>query len=230
MFEKNCPSQNELRSFLNGDSSAHARGEMEIHLAGCPNCRRQISANYVENKQSSDQFDSPQDLINTAKDIAQKESDGEAADPLKITPTVAGWRGSKGFRIAAAMCVLIFTGIFGVYLSQRDQVSMADDPFRNSSSRNRGIDLLFPENEKIVVSEAVKFEWNGSDGVKNYSLIFSDEKGDIVGKFETGKTSLERSLSEFGLADGRIYFWHVTAKLPDGSQLKSEFRKIVFRK
>ncbi|MCB1024377.1 MAG: zf-HC2 domain-containing protein [Acidobacteria bacterium] len=230
MHKENCPSGNELFAFLKNEEPAGMRDEMETHLAGCAKCRRMISMMYLESREDNDHIDPPLNLTETARSIPQTRSGAPDAGIPDFSGSRSSWIRAKKVQIVFASFVLVFAGIFGVYFLQRDPAAAPDDTFRNAPPSANGIHLVSPDNEEIVGEQGTRFEWKKIEGALRYTLIFSDEKGDIVGKFETEEPVVEGSVSKFGLVDRRKYFWHVTAKRPDGSRIESEFRTILIRK
>ena len=61
---------------------------------------------------------------------------------------------------------------------------------------------------------------------KKYTLVLSDEKGDIIKELSTEKTQIETTISDLGMVKENRYFWHIKAKLTNGLFSESETRKI----
>jgi hypothetical protein len=109
---------------------------------------------------------------------------------------------------------------------QNRQTSDSGEVLRNGATDKNSIKLLTPENNANISGENIEFRWSEIQSAKNYTLVISDEKGDIFKEISTEKTQLETSISALGLVKEKRYFWHVKAKTADGLTSESESRKI----
>ncbi len=226
MSEQNCPSKDELYLFLKEETSTEQRDEIELHLAKCANCRQNLSFTFSESFSELQDVKAPKKLVEQVKELPNKNLNlSQNGKTESNKNNSVPWYRRNLLQIAFAASLLIFAGIIGVYVLQFQNNSPSDDVLRNGSTNKSIIQLLIPENNAEISAEEIKFTWSEIDEAKNYTLVLSDEKGDIIKEIKTDAPSIEKSFSEIGISQGRNYFWQVKAKLKDGLSSESETRK-----
>jgi hypothetical protein len=225
MLEEICPNKDSLNLFLAGETSALQRDEIESHLAGCADCRRDLSAIFSESINNSQNFKAPESLVEKVKTLPNKDLHAELEDNTSTQTAQVPWYRQNFFQIAFAASLLVFIGFYGFYYWQFQQTSNTDDIFRNGTSNRNSIQLITPQNNLDISTEKIEFSWSKINDAKNYTLILSDEKGDIFKEIKTEKLNIETTVFDLGLTEGKHYFWQIRAKLSDGSTSESETRK-----
>ncbi|MEZ5346458.1 MAG: zf-HC2 domain-containing protein [Pyrinomonadaceae bacterium] len=221
MSEKKCLNKKKLHLFLAGETSTTDKEEVESHLAECAVCRREVSAFLSENKPDQKTFETPVDLLKKVKNLPKERAD----DSLRRDSS-SPWFKWNFLQVAFAAGLLACFGFFGIYYLQLQQTPTRDDTFRHGSSSQNRISLSFPIDNSELTAEDAVFRWGKIEEAKNYTVVFSDEKGDIIRVVTTDKTELSGRISEFDLRAGKYYFWQVKTRLVDGSVLESETRKL----
>ncbi|HMS39465.1 MAG TPA: zf-HC2 domain-containing protein [Pyrinomonadaceae bacterium] len=214
-MNKNCPTQNNFQHFLAGETSSNERNMLEIHLADCADCRQNLALMFSENTAETEVFETPKSLIETVKNLPAKEK--KSASFFSF-----GW-----LKIAFASALVFGMAFIGIYVLQNRQTFDSGEVMRNGAINKTVVKLLAPENSTNLQSEKIEFRWTETQNAKSYTLVLSDEKGDIIKEFKTEKTQIETSISALGLTHNKSYFWHVKAKLADGLTSESETRKIL---
>ena len=195
---------------------------LELHLADCADCRRNLVAAFVEKAEENQTFKTPQTLAKTVKNLPAKELKSNSATFFSFD-----WFKKNRLQIAFAAVLLVCFGFAGFYLLQNRQASNSDDVLRGRLATNKNsIKLLAPEEGANIQAEKLEFRWSEIQNAKNYTLVISDEKGDIIKEISTEKTQIETSSSALGLTKEKRYFWHIKAKLADGLTSESESRKL----
>jgi hypothetical protein len=227
MLEENCPNKDNLYFFLVGEISEKEKGEIELHLAGCADCRRDLSALFSESVNNSQNFKTPESLVEEVKKIPEKEADVEKDGKTSTQTVSAPWYSMRFVQVVFASSLIFLLGIFGIYLLQIQPDKTPEDILRNGSSNKNSIQLVSPENDNDISDGKISFSWLKIADAKNYTLILSDEKGDIVKEIKTEMQNVEASVSELDLMAGKHYFWQIKATFADGSVSESETRKFL---
>jgi len=222
MSEKTCPAQNGLEKFLLSEMPENQKDTLELHLAECAVCRRGLALMFSENAESTEIFETPASLIETAKNLPERKSKANAARGFSFD-----WFKTNRLRIAfAAAVLLVCFGVFGIYVVQFRQKPDADDVLRNGAANKNSVKLLAPETDWEISGEKIEFRWSETPNAKKYTLVLSDEKGDLFKEISTEKTQIETTASALGLTKEKRYFWHVKVKSTDGLTSESETRKL----
>jgi hypothetical protein len=225
MLEKNCPTKEDLHLFLNRATSAEQKDEIELHLASCEGCRRNLSAIFAQSISEMEQFKAPENLVEQVKRLPEERAFAEEKADAQTIPTP--WHRQNFFQIALAAGLLVCAGLFGLYFLQiQETAGVPDDVFRNGSGNKKAIKLLTPPENARAAFEKVLFNWSEIAEVKDYTLILSDAKGDIIKEIKTEETNLKTTGAELGLSKGQTYYWQIRAKLKDGLNSESETRKL----
>ncbi len=207
--------------------SANEHDALELHLANCADCRRNAALMFAEKREETEIFTAPEALKETVKNLPPQKSHLEtnsasaAFDPL-------AWLKKNRLQIAFASVLIFCFGLVGFYVLQDRQTP--DDVLRNGAANKNSLKLLAPEDDANVSGEKIEFRWSPVPNAKTYTLILSDEKGDIIREISTEKTNLESSISELGLMTDKRYFWHVKAKFTDGSVAESDTKRFSSKK
>jgi hypothetical protein len=217
---KNCPTQAEFSSFLARETAKDEREKIELHLADCADCRSGLALMFGK---SAENFTAPAPLKEKVKNLRADKSKAKAASFFSLDRLK-----TNRLPLAFASVLAVCFAFAGFYILQDRTVSNPADVLRNGASKNDSLTLLAPEDGANLADEKIVFRWSELPGVKNYTLVVSDEKGDIVREIPSEKPFVETSLSEIGLLKNKRYFWHVRAKFADGLTAESENRKLIF--
>lgn len=221
MSDKHCPTQNNLEIFLSSEMPPKEKEIFQLHLADCADCRRNLVAVFVAKAEETETFKTPKSLTETVKNLPASESKANSVSFFSFD-----WLKKYRLQTAFAAVLLVCFGFVGFYFLQNRQTSDADDVLRNGAANKNLIKLLAPEDNANIQAENIEFRWSEMQSAKNYTLVISDEKGDIFKEIPTQLTQIETTISALGLTNGKAYFWHVKAKLADGLTSESETRKI----
>lgn len=212
MSVKNCPTQNNPELFLSSEMLPNEKETLELHLAECADCRRNLALIFSKKANETETFETPKSLIETVKNLPPKES--------KSAFFSYSW-----LKIAFASVLVLGVAFVGFYVLQKPPVS-SDDVLRNDAVNRNSFELLAPENNANISGENIEFRWSAMQNAKNYSLVVLDEKGDILKEISTEKTQIQTSISALNLTKEKHYFWHILVKFADGTVAESENRKI----
>lgn len=219
----NCPTQNNLEIFLSGAMPANKGETLELHLADCADCRRNLALMFGEKASNAENFAAPAALPEKVKNLPSQESQAQIN---KSSFNPFAWLKINRLQVAFATILIGCFGLVGFYFLQSRQTSNSDDVLRKDDSNKNLLKLLAPEESANPADEKIEFRWSSLPNAKNYTLVLSDEKGDIIKEISSTQTTIETSISELGLTKDKRYFWHIKAKLTDGSVIESESRKI----
>lgn len=212
MSVKNCPTKNNPGIFLSSEIPPNEKETLELHLAECADCRRNLAFIFSEKTNETETFETPKFLVETVKNLPPKES--------KSAFFSLGW-----LKIAFASAMVLSFAFIGFYFLQKLLVS-SDDVLRNDTVNRNSFELLAPENNANISGENIAFRWSAIPNAKNYTLVVSDEKGDILKELSTEKTQIETSISALNLTKEKHYFWHIRIKFTDGTTAESDNRRI----
>lgn len=218
-MKKNCPTQNEFSLFLSGEMLEEKRETVELHLANCADCRRDLALMFSENAEI---FNAPESLKEKVKNLPVKTTKANSASLFSFE-----WLKINRLQVGFASVLIVCFGVVGIYFLQNQTPANSDDVLRNGSSENDSIRLFAPEDAATLADEKITFRWSELPNVRTYTLIISDEKGDIIKEVSSAKPQIETSLAELGLTKEKHYFWHVKAKFIDGLTAESESRKVL---
>jgi hypothetical protein len=217
---KNCPTQTEFSSFISRETAKDEREKIESHLADCAECRSGLALMFGEN---GEDFTAPASLKEKVKNLSAEESKADAASFFSFD-----WLKTNRLPLAFASVLTVCFAFAGFYVLQDQTPPDTADVLRNGASKNDSFTLLAPEDGANLADEKITFRWSELPGVKNYTLILSDEKGDIVREISSEKPFVETPLSGIGLIKNKRYFWYVRAKFADGLTAESESRRLIF--
>lgn len=221
-MNKNCPTEESLQRFLSGETLGNERDTIELHLADCGDCRNNLALMFSE-KNESKNFAAPDSLKEKVKNLPEKPK-ANSASFFSLE-----WLKINRWQVGFATTLLVCFGLFGIYVWQNRQQNNLVDVLRNGSGNRNSVQLLVPENEANILAEKIEFRWSEMPNAKNYTLILSDEKGDIIKEIPSEKSNLETTVSALGLATEKRYFWHVQTKFADGTTAESENRKFLVK-
>ena len=221
MLEKKCPSQNNLQDFLADKMLEKERDKIESHLADCADCRRNLALMFSEKNTEREVFETPKSLIETVKNLPNRQAKANSASFFSFA-----WLKINRLQVAFSMVVILSFGFLGFYVLQNRQISNSEDVLRNDTSNKNSLKLFAPENEANLSADKIEFRWSEMPNAKKYTLVLSDEKGDIIKELSTEKTQIETTISDLGMVKENRYFWHIKAKLTNGLFSESETRKI----
>jgi hypothetical protein len=225
MLEEKCPNKNSLDIFLKGEMLAAERGGLEMHLAGCAVCRQRLLAIFAANAAQSENLKAPSTLIEQVKKLPEAEKKSSQSPPGKSQKDLVPWYRQKFLQIAFASSLVLLTVALGTYFWNSQPDFISDDIFRDGSGNSNSIKLLSPKNNADLSGPRINFSWAEIKGARIYTLILSNEKGDIIKEIKTDKLKIEINFSEIELVQNKHYFWQVKTLLVDGSILESETRK-----
>lgn len=217
-MNKDCPTRENLQHFLSSEMFENERDTLELHLADCADCRRGLALMFSE---SAENFTAPDLLKETVKNLPKPKVNSASFfsfDWLKI----------NRLQIGFATVFIVCFAFAGVYIWQNQTTSNSDDVLRNGASKNEVFKLLAPKDDVKLTGGKIMFRWSQLPNVKTYTLVISDEKGDIIEEIPSDKPQFETSVSELGLEKEKRYFWHVKAKFTDGLTAETESRKLFF--
>ncbi len=215
----NCTNEQDLKKFLAGDGVEAEREAVETHLADCSECRFRLSDLYTE--KNKDVFYVPAKLKEEAKALPGKAEKTESVGSFL-------WKWQTGFATLGFVILFGFIGFF-VWNGGESQNDGGDDVLRQGRQNLDSLKLLSPKDNANINVAKIDFDWEKAEDLSVYTLIISDEKGDIVFEKQTKDEGMSVTDSESKLVAEKYYFWHVRAKFIDGRIAESASRKFTFK-
>lgn len=221
ILNNDCLTKEDLRLFLTADISAAEREASELHLADCQHCRRQVATMFAEDADGSDSFSAPAFLVEQVKALPDKTAIPYSQPRSSFTARRSFWQ------VAFAVSLLVCFGFAGIYFLGPKPESTTDT-LRSGSGSGGSVRLITPASGAGVSDRSLEFRWAPVPKGKSYTLVVSDETGDVV--FEQATAQDAVSFDTSGLKAGKHYFWFVRAKLENGTNLESDTAKFLFVK
>jgi hypothetical protein len=177
---------------------------------------------HTEAAAAKETFVAPESLKEKAKRLPKHEK--PASSFFRFFPSR-----QAAFALAASL-VLVSLIAFVAWRAQRiPQQTPSDDTLRQGGQKAAAApQLLSPDDGANITGNTIEFRWSGVAGANTYTVVLSDEKGDIISERQTKQGQLTINTSELNLSVGKRYFWHVRAKFADGLTTETEPRKFVF--
>lgn len=200
-----CPSESELHSYLARTRDDKRTAIVEQHLISCRPCRLTL----LQWQQKDSQFIAPEELTECATRLGT---------PLpRSQRTYARW-----LPVAAAILIAITVGGLWRYFYSPAPKLTPDDPLRADNQRGPMLRGLAPAENAVVTGNQITFTWTTDGEAIRYSLFVLNLSGDIVFQSATNDPTMTLDLYQITLPPSQKYFWHVRAKLSDGSEIETK--------
>ena len=227
----NCPKDEVIAAYVDGNVDATARSRVESHLADCAHCRGLVAD--VVKMNESDLPAIPLQLKQKAVALATPRS---RRLQWILWPTVA----------AGAACALII----GLWIRSPQQVNLPSTPpaaptviaksepapaLRQPSrevERNFTVSshlpvLIFPQENNVLTPQQLEFKWKAIPQSRYYEIRVVTADGDLVWSAQSENLNL-RPPSDLELKDGAYFVW-ISAYLESGPVQKSAPVRFVVR-
>ena len=220
-----CPEDHAIAAYADGVLGKHRRAWIEFHLSGCLRCRLLV-ADALKAQRELDEPPVPAQLIQMARTLAAQR---RASRQWLWTPAGA----------LAGIALLIAIAIIArkpeptiarlAPAPAAPQVAVSEPPpaprlpvpdvVRNGRSRALGPSLLFPQPDRVMRSNQLRFSWKPIQRSRSYEVRIVRTDGDLIWEGETAKSALQVP-ADIALQDGSYFVW-ITASLDDGQRIKS---------
>jgi hypothetical protein len=231
----NCPKDEAIAAYIDGNVDATARSRVESHLANCADCRGLV-----------------------ADVMKMKESDSPAI-PLQLKQRAVAFAAPKLRKMqwilwpavaAGAACALII----GLWVSGPQQVSApppalsptataptviaksepaptlrqpSGEVERNLTASSHLPVLIFPQKNKLLTPQQLEFKWKAIPQSSYYEIRVVTADGDLVWSAQTENLNLKPP-SDLVLKDGAYFVW-ISAYVESGPVQKSAPVRFVVR-
>lgn len=217
----NCIRLDGIERFLDGAGRVSERDAIEHHIAGCADCRTNLTNVHAASKKEF--FQAPPDLIKTVKQLPKKET-----ARVSFFSFFADHRAS--FALGMGLVVVVGLFSFWAFESDNDGLGAGADTLRHGTQNTNLPSLFKPEDKAVLATDRIEFTWRQLNGLLFYKLVISDRKGDIIFQKDTKQNRLTINASEAKLMTGNHYFWYISAKFIDGRLAVTPPRKFSFKK
>lgn len=228
----NCPKDEVIAAYVDGNVDAIARSRVESHLAGCAHCRSLV-ADVVRMKESDSPAVPPQ-LMQKAVALA---APGSRRMQWILWPVVA----------AGAACVMIVT----LWIRSPQQVNLPSVPpataptviaksepaqtlrqpsgevERNLAPSSHLPVLIFPQENNVLTPRQLEFKWKATPQSRYYEIRVVTADGDLVWSAQSENLNLKPP-SDLELKDGTYFVW-ISAYVKGGPVQKSAPVRFVVR-
>lgn len=216
-----CPDMRDWQLFLEGAMPAAERSEAELHLVQCPLCRTRLIELHDEVQEAGVIESAPSLLKHRVAQLPARKS---------ISPRLLDrFRPYVPLALAATILIAVGLSIYVFRISQSVPGTPPVSDFRQSQGATVDLQLTNPPNGAEVGAGKVEFRWADAGPGARYELTLTDEKGDILYQEKPAANILVLDTSTLKLAPGKIYYWSVSAKLPDGTTRESEVARFNLR-
>lgn len=206
---ENCPSPEELLEALRSLSSPQKRNQVVSHLAHCGHCARE--------------FQFILQTLRYERELNQKLS--ETLSPRrKIFTFFSSWSRFSWKNASLVGAALLLIMISGFLLFQ----NFKTQEYRGTSRPS--IHLIHPIDQTL--SSPISFRWNPLKKADYYILEIFDET--LYPFWKSQKIRTNRLILPLGpakkLEENKVYYWMVTAYLPDGERVESLMEEFAVKR
>lgn len=208
-----CPSERDLKAYLQRERGSDQTPGIETHLVGCRACRLQLLNWQAESGDAFEIVPAPSNL---------KERVGNATKPRSsFFQYLIGSSSTPAFAIAALVLIAVTAAGLWRLVRPVAQVNTNSDILRSGSPRVSSVRPIFPAQNAVVTGPAIEFRWGSEADVTRYTVEVLDEAGDIIYQAVTSTDHLTVDTSQAQLYPQRKYYWHLKAKLADGTAIET---------
>lgn len=219
MSETECLSNESFTALVAGTLHFDERPRIEHHIGVCPVCRQRLVSMKVGHTDDMPVIAAPDWLKQRARHLPTSDR-----TLLMFRPRVSIRR---YVGIAASIILLAtITAVVTIRLKDRG-AKPQQDVMRAGESVIVAPQIVSPVYDAIITSEQIDFVWNEVPSTIRYTLTLQDERGDILFERTTEQPKVSISAGDSNLEAGHHYFWVVSAKLVDGSIVKSGATKFT---
>lgn len=224
----NCPNDEDIAAYLDGNVDITTRRRVEFHLASCTDCRGLVAA--VMKMKESDSPALPLQLKDKALALAAPRS---RSIRWALWPAVA----------AGAACALVI----GLWVRGPQQESVLPSAFpptvtpaptviaksepapaphqpngeleRNLAAASHLPALVFPQKNSVLTPQQLEFKWKAIPQSRYYEIRLVTADGDLVWTAQSESLKLKPP-SDLRLKEGAYFVW-ISAYVEGGSVQKS---------
>ena len=237
-----CPDSKDLQRLAQHSLAQHSlatedRDRLLEHVSTCAECRAAWLEHSLNLELATAPLEAaPAQLKDRAKNLGM--SPELATAPLEAAPAqlkarakspahrvaYRAWPRRRLAALAASLLVVAGLGWWGV---ERETTSLLrEDPTEIHAPR-----LASPAQGGVLADSRLTLSWFDVDGALDYRLTITDPQGDIVlgelvnavpARGAPRQFRIDRAAT--GMTAGSDYFWFVTARMADGTEIDSEIR------
>lgn len=218
--KEECLTNEEVKLFLQDDISEAEKEKFDVHLSLCDLCCHRVATEFKAVRPEPE-------LLRVPDYLKEQVKHQPVEKPIGFFDWVYAYRGQ--FAAAFGVVLIATFGIFYFIQSDGNKFAPTENPLREDASLSTAPRLLSPEKDVQITKENSDFSWSKVQGISRYRFFILDKLGNVV--FQKGVQGENFSLgkSEESLRSGEIYFWYVSAQMPDGTETDSEIRKFSMR-
>lgn len=207
-----CPTTDRWQAFLTGGVSHEEQLQVESHLSRCRLCRERLIEFYDERQELRSE-QAPAQVKDRVRHLAASRPD----IPHLFT---AGWS-QTALSIAAVLVLAVGAATFVYWQSQTVEQKRPGEILRQSDNVSEVLRGLAPANE-TPAPDKLDFRWTELSHAIRYDVTVLGESGETLMRRPTEAVGLTVNPAQAGLSFGRVYYWTVAARLPDGRSIESE--------
>ncbi len=208
MEQIECPSEDQLVSYLRRDQGEAEVTRIEEHLVVCRACRLIILSQQAVPVEAVEDFILPAMI---------KQEFGRL--PHQQQSFLTRWPKAPALAIAAMLLIAITAGGLWRLNNKTEPQNARSETFRADRKRQVSLSVVSPTENAVVPASDLEFKWTPEADALRYTVVVLDEAGNIVQQAETTANSL--LIKTKLLQSGKKYFWRVRAKLTDGTETET---------
>ena len=215
-----CPDMRDWQLFLEGAMPAAERPVAESHLVRCPLCRARLIELYDEVQETGVIEPAPSSL---------KQRVAQSPARRSTSPRIHTLRLYVPLTLAATIVLAVGLSIYVFRIRQPVPGVPRVTDVRQSQGATSPLRLTNPPNGAEVSAGNIEFRWADAGPGARYEVTLTDEKGDILYQENPAANSVVLNTSTLKLSSRNIYYWSVSAKLPDGTIRNSSIDRFTLR-
>lgn len=224
MNKENCLTTEIKHAYLFDKLSTDERETAEAHLAACRLCRHQLTV----------MFEDKQEVL-SIPDLLKQKAKQIPAQEIKerqnlFTSLSAYFRQPVAVAASIVLLIVVSSITFFVLREKSPAQNSNEEKLRQGNTSANKPQILSPAINAQITSDQIEFRWEKVINALSYTLIVTDEKGDIIFQQKTTQENFTLNLSTLNLTKDKTYFWFVKTKLADGTAIDSDTAKFHFVK
>lgn len=208
-----CPSEGDLKAYLQRERGSDQTAGIETHLVGCRACRLELLNWQTASAGAFELVPVPQKLKERVGKVAKTQS--------SFFHNLTGWANTPALAIAALVLIAITAAGLWRFTNPVAHVNTNGDLLRSDDRRVSSVRAVFPAENAVVSGPTIEFRWGTEAEVSRYTVEVLDEDGDIIYQAVTSTDHMTVDTLQAQLHPERKYYWHVKAKLANGTAIET---------
>lgn len=210
MERSECPSEDQLSSYLRREHSEAEIMRFEEHLVVCRACRLTLLSRQAIPADAVEGFRLPAKLRQEVSRLPHRQS-----------AFLVRWPKSPALAIAALLLIAVTAGGLWRFMSNTQPQNANSEAFRADRKRQVSLRAVSPAENAVVPAATIEFKWTPEAEALRYTVVVLDESGDLVHQADTTTNYLLIDPARSKLQSEKKYFWRVRAKLTDGTEVET---------